>query len=200
MEIAAAASAAPKGLAAYESDGGDALASPEFEEEVRHALHEANVVVVVAGLGGETGARSGNAVAQIARDSGKFVYGIGVKPFSFEAGRRTHAEGAEEEFKDLCDQYQCLDNDALLKHPEARASAALGTFAKHVDTVVRTFVAIHDVEYMRIVDEELDRELGPDFHVEGEGEPTVPQGFGHAELVSAEVEVDIHYDPDPRKL
>jgi cell division protein FtsZ len=207
MEIAAAASAAPRGLAAFEADGGDAISSTEFKEEVRDALDEANVVVVVAGLGGETGARSGTAVAQIARDAGKYVFGLGVKPFSFESGRRAHAEGAEEEFKDLCDQYQCLDNDNLLKHPQARAAKALGIFSGHLDTVVRTFVALQDVEYMRIIEEELDRELGPELSLVGSGSPAPVKGYSHAELVSADkgeapagegrlVEVEIHLEPE----
>ncbi|HLF06033.1 MAG TPA: hypothetical protein VI893_02460, partial [Thermoplasmata archaeon] len=180
MEIAAAASAAPHGLAAFEADGGDAIASGEFKEEVKHAIAEAGVVVVVAGLGGETGSRSGTAVAQIARDAGKYVFGLGVKPFSFETGRRAHAEGAEAEFKGLCDQYQSLDNDNLLRHPQARASKALNLFSNHIDTVVRTFVALQDVEYLRIIEEELDRELGPELWLVGAGTPAPVHGYSHA--------------------
>lgn len=57
-------------------------------EEIRAALHGANMVFITAGMGGGTGTGAGPVVAEVAKELGILTVGVVTKPFSFEGGKR----------------------------------------------------------------------------------------------------------------
>jgi cell division protein FtsZ len=61
------------------------------ERPVQASLRGAEVVLVVAGLGGGTGGGAGPEVVRLARAAGALVIGCGIRPFPFEAGTRRRA-------------------------------------------------------------------------------------------------------------
>jgi cell division protein FtsZ len=63
-------------------------------DEIRAALAGADLVLVVAGMGGGTGGGAGPVVARLARESGALALGIVTRPLLFERSRR--AQVAEE--------------------------------------------------------------------------------------------------------
>jgi cell division protein FtsZ len=57
-------------------------------EEIRAALHGANMVFITAGMGGGTGTGAGPVVAEVAKELGILTVGVVTKPFSFEGAKR----------------------------------------------------------------------------------------------------------------
>lgn len=76
------------------------------QEQIRNTLGEADVVFIIAGLGGHTGSGVAPVVAETARQKGAFTIGLVTLPFTFE-GRQRH-EIAEEVVKELCSRTDTL--------------------------------------------------------------------------------------------
>ena len=57
-------------------------------EEIRAALHGANMVFITAGMGGGTGTGAGPVVAEVAKELGILTVGVVTKPFTFEGNKR----------------------------------------------------------------------------------------------------------------
>lgn len=64
-------------------------AAETAREEIRTALHGANMVFITAGMGGGTGTGAGPIVAEVAKELGILTVGVVTKPFSFEGSRRS---------------------------------------------------------------------------------------------------------------
>lgn len=87
----------------------------ESEDEVRKALHGADLVFVTAGMGGGTGTGAAPMVAEIARDMGALVVGIVTRPFSFEGKKRERqAQVGLAELRRCVDTMIVVPNDRLL--------------------------------------------------------------------------------------
>jgi len=111
-------------------DGNPELAF-EATEESRHAIEEAivgaEVVLVIAGMGGGTGTGGIPVVAEIARASGCLTIAVVTKPFSFEGGHR--AEVAERGIFSLSSKVDTLiivPNDRLLNICDTTATVDQG--------------------------------------------------------------------------
>lgn len=63
-------------------------AAEEDAEQIRAVCAGADVVCIVAGLGGGTGTGAGPVIARIAKEAGALVLGIVTLPFEFEGSRR----------------------------------------------------------------------------------------------------------------
>ena len=75
----------------------------------------ADIVFVLAGLGGGTGSGAGPVVADIARETGALVVSMVTMPFNAEGSRRRQiAEYAVEKFRDNSHTVIVLDNNRLL--------------------------------------------------------------------------------------
>ena len=91
-------------------------AATEDAEQINQLCTGADVVFVVAGLGGGTGTGAGPVVAQIAKDTGALVLGIVMLPFECEGGRRNRqAQLGLHELKTAADGVICLPNQKVLK-------------------------------------------------------------------------------------
>ena len=71
----------------------------------------ADIVFLVAGLGGATGSGAAPVLADAARDAGAHVVGIAILPFSVEA--RDRVDEALANLKGACDSVVVLDNNCL---------------------------------------------------------------------------------------
>lgn len=108
------------------SGGDPARGRAAAEEEaaaIRSLCEGANVVFVVAGLGGGTGTGAGPVVARLAKESGALVLGIVLLPFECEgANRARQAQRGLEEFKGAADGVICLPNQRMFKLVDEKTS------------------------------------------------------------------------------
>jgi cell division protein FtsZ len=98
--------------------GGDPLlgrAAAEGDiESIRQVCAGANMIFLVAGLGGGLGAGAAPVVARAARESGALVLAMATLPFNFEGARRARqAEDALQELKSVADAVICLPNQRI---------------------------------------------------------------------------------------
>ncbi len=94
---------------------GRAVAEADLEQ-LREFCDGANIVFIVAGLGGGTGTGACSVVAQAAKEAGAHVLGIVTLPFEFEGGRRhRQAQLGFQQLKSVADAVICLPNQKVFK-------------------------------------------------------------------------------------
>lgn len=71
----------------YDADLAEKVAI-ESRQQIIEALQGAQVVFVIAGMGGAAGSGMANVVADSAKEIGAYTVGIGFMPFSFEGSKR----------------------------------------------------------------------------------------------------------------
>ncbi len=90
-------------------------AAEESRTEIAQAVEGADLVFIVAGMGGGTGTGASPVVAQVAKESGALTVGVVSRPFQFEAAtRRKNAEEGIARLKDHVDMLIVIPNDRLL--------------------------------------------------------------------------------------
>jgi cell division protein FtsZ len=90
-------------------------AAEESRDEIAHALSEADLVFITAGLGGGTGTGGAPIVAEIAKEVGALTIGVVTKPFTFEGRRRiTQAEEGINGLQSRVDTLIVIPNNKLL--------------------------------------------------------------------------------------
>lgn len=98
-------------------------AAEEDRDQVRTACEGADLIFLVAGLGGGTGTGAGPVVARIAKEAGALVLGMVVLPFECEGSRRQRqAQMGLQEFKKAADGVICLPNQKLLQFVDEKTS------------------------------------------------------------------------------
>jgi len=98
-------------------------AAEEDRDQIRAACEGADLVFLIAGLGGGTGTGAGPVVARIAKESGALVLAMVVLPFDCEGGRRQRqAQMGLQEFKKAADGVICLPNQKLLQFVDEKTS------------------------------------------------------------------------------
>jgi cell division protein FtsZ len=100
--------------------GGDAEQGRAAAEADREALRGfcegADIVFVVAGLGGGTGGGAAPVIAQLAKETGALVLSVAMLPFDWEGVRRKEqAEEALGWLKSRADSVICISNQRLFK-------------------------------------------------------------------------------------
>ena len=89
-------------------------AAEEGADEIKSALEGAQMVFLIAGLGGGTGSGSAPLIASYARAQNTIVVAFVTMPFSFEGKRRrAQAEEALESLQNYADVVVCFENDKL---------------------------------------------------------------------------------------
>ncbi|MFI5335510.1 MAG: cell division protein FtsZ, partial [Opitutales bacterium] len=109
------------------SAGGDPALGRAAADADRDKLAElvggADLVFLVAGLGGGTGSGAAPVLAELAADAGALVIAFVTLPFSFEGGRRRkQAEEALAELRASCHAVIPLSNDLLLQEGSEQTS------------------------------------------------------------------------------
>ena len=110
-----------------ETDKSDISALKEKDiENLNSIINEKSVVIICAGLGGETGTQMTPVISKFAKQKGAKVVTILFKPFNFEGtSRMQKAVDGANEIKSLCDRSIIISNEKL------RSYASGGTF-RHV--------------------------------------------------------------------
>ncbi len=116
------------------STGGEAdlgrKAALSDRDKITHVIGSANLVFLVAGLGGGTGSGALPVIAEIAAERGAQVIAFVALPFTMEGNRRRQqADDALRELRQVCDAVIPIPNDVLLQDVADNATV-LDAFAK----------------------------------------------------------------------
>ncbi len=89
-------------------------AAKEALVDLKKAVGGADMVFVIAGMGGGTGTGAAPVVAQIAKETGAVVISVVTMPFEAEKARMDKAEFGLQELRDVTDTCIVLDNNRLV--------------------------------------------------------------------------------------
>jgi len=89
-------------------------AAKEALSDIKKAVGGADMVFVIAGLGGGTGTGAAPIFAQVAKESGAVVIGVVTMPFESEKARIDKAEFGLQELREVTDTCIVLDNNRLV--------------------------------------------------------------------------------------
>ena len=100
------------GCGGYPTKGREA--AKESLTELKKAATGADMVFVLAGMGGGTGTGAVPVVAQLAKESGAVVIGVVTMPFECEKARHDKAEFGLQELSEVVDTVIVIDNNRLV--------------------------------------------------------------------------------------
>ncbi len=104
-----------RGLKAGDPELGRALAEAEAHQ-LRHLCEGADLVIVVAGLGGNTGAGAAPVLARVARENGALVLAVAALPFDFEGRlRQVRARQALHQLRAAADGVIAVPNQKIVR-------------------------------------------------------------------------------------
>jgi cell division protein FtsZ len=111
-------------------------AAEESQAQLREALAGADMVFIVAGMGGGTGTGAAPVVAQVAREMGLLTVGVVTRPFDFEGRRRAKvAEQGIAQLRTIVDTIVIVPNERLIQ-ASSRTTSMVQAFGL-ADTVLR---------------------------------------------------------------
>jgi cell division protein FtsZ len=114
---------ARRGLDGHADPRKGAKAAEDSHDELSRAIQAADMVFIVAGMGGGTGTGAAPLVARLARQAGALTIGVVTRPFTFEGTRRMQkAEAGIINLKEHVDTLIVFSNDRLLKTINKRAT------------------------------------------------------------------------------
>ncbi len=90
-------------------------AAKEAVSELKRCISGADMVFVVAGMGGGTGTGSAPVAAQLAKESGAVTIGVVTMPFENEKARVDKAEFGLQQLRDHTDTVIVIDNNRLVE-------------------------------------------------------------------------------------
>ena len=119
-------------------------AAESSKTEISDAIGAADIVFVIAGMGGGTGTGAAPIVASAAKEKGKFVVGVGIAPFKFEGdARMRNAETGLTNLLKSVDILVPVPNEKLFKSvPNMPVADAFGLID---EIIVRTVKGICDL-------------------------------------------------------
>jgi len=89
-------------------------AAKEALSDLKRAVTGADMVFVLAGMGGGTGTGAAPVIAQLAKETGAVVIGVVTMPFESERARIDKAEFGLQELREVTDTCIVLDNNRLV--------------------------------------------------------------------------------------
>ena len=133
-----------QGAGGYPEKGVAAL--NENLEEVKKEVMGANVIFIVAGLGGGTGTGASAALAEALKGTGPLLIGVVTIPFAIERVRMDTAKRGIYRLEKACDTVVVIDNNKLVKvagdlpFQEALgvANELVGVFVKDITETITT--------------------------------------------------------------
>ncbi|HTZ42043.1 MAG TPA: cell division protein FtsZ [Candidatus Omnitrophota bacterium] len=116
-------------------------AAKEAIVDIKKAVSGADMVFVLAGMGGGTGTGSAPVVAQLAKETGAVVIGVVTMPFESEKARIDKAEFGLQELREVTDTCIVLDNNRLVDIAgQLPIEAAFAVANELVSTMVKGIV------------------------------------------------------------
>ncbi|MFC1685861.1 cell division protein FtsZ [Nanoarchaeota archaeon] len=101
------------GCGGYPEKGREA--AKEAMSELKRCVSGADMVFVVAGMGGGTGTGSAPVIAQLAKETGSVTIGVVTMPFETEKARIDKAEFGLQQLRDVTDTVIVIDNNRLVE-------------------------------------------------------------------------------------
>jgi len=89
-------------------------AAKEAMMDIKKAVSQADMIFIVAGLGGGTGTGAAPVIAQMAKETGAVVISVVTMPFESEKARIDKAEFGLQELREVTDTCIVLDNNRLV--------------------------------------------------------------------------------------
>ena len=91
-------------------------AARENEQDIKDALHGADMVFLTCGLGGGTGTGSGPVIAEVAKKLGALTVAVVTMPFEMEGAKRyENARSGLDKLQSVVDTLILIPNDKLLE-------------------------------------------------------------------------------------
>lgn len=116
-------------------------AAKEAIVDLKKAVSGADMVFILAGMGGGTGTGAAPVVAQLAREAGGIVIGVVTMPFEAEKARIDKAEFGLQELRECTDTCIVLDNNRLVDIAgQLPIEAAFAVANELVSTMVKGIV------------------------------------------------------------
>ncbi len=112
-------------------------AAEESMNEIKEVLRDADMVFLVAGMGGGTGTGAAPIIAEIAKQQGAIVIGVTTMPFKIEGARLLKAEQGLSELRKVTDTVIVIQNDRLV---EIAGNMPLQQAFAVVDEIVVTMI------------------------------------------------------------
>ncbi len=91
-------------------------AAEQSEGQILKTIDGADMIVIVAGMGGGTGSGASEVIADLAKRNGKMVVTYAVMPFSMEKDRYDRAQNSLENISKLSNATTVFENDEALVH------------------------------------------------------------------------------------
>lgn len=112
-----------KGLGAGANENVGERAAIENKEQIKDIVRGADMVFIVAGMGGGTGTGAAPVIARIAKEQGALTVGVVTKPFRFESKTRMqNATSGIDKLKENVDTIIVIPNDKLLEVVDRRTT------------------------------------------------------------------------------
>jgi cell division protein FtsZ len=89
-------------------------AAKEAISDIKKTVSGADMIFVIAGMGGGTGTGAAPVIAQMAKETGAVVIGVVTMPFESERARIDKAEFGLQELREVTDTTIVLDNNRLV--------------------------------------------------------------------------------------
>ena len=129
-------------------------AAKESLSELKKSASGADMVFIVAGMGGGTGTGAAPVVAQLAKESGAVVIGVVTMPFECEKARQDKAEFGLQELTEVVDTVIVIDNNRLvdiagnlpMEHAFAVANELVSTMIKGIVETI-TLPSLINLDY-----------------------------------------------------
>ncbi len=126
-------------------------AAEQSEGQILKAIDDADMIVLVAGVGGGTGGGASKVIADIARRNGKMVVTYAVMPFTVEKTRYEVAENTLENISQRSHATTVFENDETLVRSDEKASDGFGM----ADRMLHRLVKKLKMSYIREFFEEI---------------------------------------------
>ena len=125
-------------------------AARESREEIIAALKGADMIFIIAGMGGGTGTGAAPIVAEIARDMGCLTIGVVTRPFEFEGEHRIRqAKEGIARLKDKVDTLLVISNERLRYiNPEITSQNAFAAADKMLYQPVQLISYLVNVQWI----------------------------------------------------
>lgn len=122
------------------------IAAEMSRDEMLERLSGADIVFVVAGMGGGAGSGAAPVVAECARETGALTVGFVARPFNFEGSRRmSQADRGILKMKKHVDALITISNDQLLWTTETKESSPLLFHSAFADALRLGIQGITDI-------------------------------------------------------
>lgn len=134
------------GLGAGANPGIGRQSAEESVEDITKQLSNADLVFIVAGMGGGTGTGAAAVTARIAREQGALTIGVVTKPFNFEGRKRMrNAIAGIEALEEFVDTLVVIPNERIISTVGDTAIPMVECFNTVDDVLVGAVQGISDI-------------------------------------------------------